>query len=147
MPQTSTAQERRTLSLHHIKALLSVRNEMLALYGQLATKTPFEKHPSAKKLLQTFCAALVDYTADAHFELYRYLDENKERRQSVLRVADNTYPRICEITQQILDFNDKYDCEAHCDLKALANDLSRIGELLADRAGLEDQLIHAMIDR
>lgn len=147
MPQTNTAQERRTLSLHHIKVLLAARNETLTLYSQLAAKTPFEKHPSAKKLLQTFCAALVDYTAGAHFELYRYLDENKERRQSLLRVADDTYPAICDITQQILDFNDKYDCEEHCDLKALAADLSRIGELLADRAGLEDLLIHAMMDR
>ena len=35
-------------------------------------------------MVRRFCQALVDYAATAHFQLYRYIVENKERRQAVL---------------------------------------------------------------
>ena len=61
------------------------------------------------------------------------------------KLAGEIYPRISDITQSILDFNDKYDCEDHCsNLAELAKDLSNLGELLADRIELEDQLINVM---
>ncbi len=93
-------------------------------------------------LLQEFCEALVDYTASAHFQMYRYIEEDTERRQSVRDLADEVYPRIAESTQQILDFNEKYDCEDHCDnLTTLDKDLSFLGEALADRIQLEDRMV------
>jgi len=95
--------------------------------------------------LQEFCEALVDYTASAHFQLYRFIDEGTERRTKVLDIAEQVYPNIAETTQQILDFNEKYDCEEHCnDLSKLDNDLSHLGEILADRILYEDQVIAAI---
>ena len=48
-------------------------------------------------------------------------------------------------TAAILEFNDIYDSEEHCKaLDRLDNDLSQLGEVLADRITLEDMVIEAM---
>lgn len=135
--------ERRAQSQREIGALVESRTGTLAILGELASKQPFTPpEHDIQLLLQNFCESLIDYTASAHFQLYRHIDENKERRMSVLEIADQIYPRVAETTQSFLDFNDKYDCEDHCDnLSELAKDLSKLGELLADRIELEDQLI------
>lgn len=138
-------QERRTRSLSMVRKLVEGRTEMLSLYGQLASKTPFQQYQEVPSLLQDFCAALVDYTANAHFQLYRFFAEKRERRQEVLEVADKIYPRIIDATQLVLDFNDKYDSEQkQIGLASLEEDLSRLGEQLADRIELEDELINIL---
>jgi regulator of sigma D len=97
------------------------------------------------KALRRFCEALIDYTASAHFQLYRYLADNRERRQSVLAIADELYPKIVETTDQILRFNDKYESMSiDNSIEFLAVDLSNLGECIADRIQLEDQVISAM---
>lgn len=143
--KTSQPVERRAQSHEDIDKLVERRTETLSLLSNLADKRPFKPEHDTQVLLQNFCESLIDYTAGAHFQLYRHIDEDKERRQPVRKIAGEIYPRIMEITQTILDFNDKYDCEDHCDnLEDLAKDLSELGEQLADRIELEDRLIRIM---
>lgn len=138
-------QERRGSSHSNIETLVSSRTGTLALYSQLASRTPFNSDKPTQKLLQEFCESLIDYTASAHFQLYRHIDEKMERRQNVQSIAQNVYPEIESITQKILDFNDKYDCQDHCNnLGGLEGDLSMLGEILADRIEMEDQVINAL---
>lgn len=137
--------ERRGQSHKDIELLIESRNETLALFGRLVEKRPFKAEHDTQVLLQNFIESLIDYTASAHFQLYRHIDEDKERRAPVQEIAGQVYPRISEITQDFLEFNDKYDCEDHCDnLDELSNDLSKLGEKLADRIEMEDQLIGVM---
>lgn len=146
MLQEQRVSDRRARSSNLIRKLVDSRTEMLALYGELIGKRPFTGDPSVPSLLQRFCQSLVDYTAQAHFQLYRHFAENRERRVAVITVAEQIYPRVLEITQSILDFNDKYDCEDHCEiLSSLRENLSILGEQLADRIELEDRLISALI--
>ncbi len=141
-------QERRAASFSMIQELVNVRTEMLSLYSELATHQPFEASEPMLDLLEQFCQSLIDYTADAHFRLYRFIDERRERRRAVLEVADRVYPGIVTTTQTILDFNDKYDfTEEPPELSTLEEDLSRLGECLADRIELEDQVIRVMKGR
>jgi regulator of sigma D len=100
--------DRRRRSREKLDALVSSRTTTLALLTKLAGKQPFTPDHSMEKALREFCEALIDYTASAHFQLYRYLADNRERRQSVISLADELYPRIVETTDQILRFNDKY---------------------------------------
>ncbi len=141
--------ERRTRSLAMIKRIVSTRTEMLSLYGTLAARKPFtEDIDDISELLGEFCEDLVDYTAIAHFQLYSYFAENRERRGDVSEVIDSIYPRIVEITQSILDFNDKYDSnEQRHQLDNLEADMSKLGEELAERIELEDQLINVLVNR
>lgn len=136
--------ERRGRSLGMIAKLVEARSSMLTLYSHLGRAKPFTSNPEVGPLLEEFCESLIDYAANAHFQLYRYFAENNERRKEILDVAERVYPRIMEITNVILDFNDKYDCRDQCHhLEALEHDLSILGEYLADRIELEDTLISA----
>lgn len=143
----SLVQERRQSSHRMIQELVGVRDHMLSLYSELAAKHPFNENDSVTDLLEQFCQQLIDYTADTHFRLYRYLDEKRERRRAVLDLAEKIYPTIVTTTDSILDFNDKYDFENNREairLDTLEHDLSRLGEYLADRIELEDQLIQVL---
>ena len=142
LEQQIATRERRVRSASQINKIIDARTEMLAFFSELIAKRPFISDPDIPNLLQQFCQSLVDYTAHAHFQLYRHFAENRERRVPVSQVADEIYPGILSITQGILDFNDKYDCEDHCEsLTDLDKDLSSLGEQLADRIELEDKLI------
>jgi len=134
--------ERRASSLDKLNTLLESRTETLALFSRLAGMRPYQPNTEIQNALQEFCEALVDYTASAHFQLYRFIEEDAERRTDVRKVAEKVYADIAVSTRCILDFNEKYDCEDHCDnLATLEQDLSKLGEMLADRIALEDQVI------
>lgn len=137
--------DRRTRSRDIIRKLVDARTNMLSLYSRLAENHPFkQEEKEITALLNTFCSSLIDYTAEAHFHLYQYFANNNERRGAVKNVAEQVYNRISDITQRIVDFNDRY--ANYTDMAPgaeLEKDLSSLGELLADRIELEDQLIDA----
>jgi len=137
--------DRRSNAAEKLDVLVSSRTATLSLLAELATRQPFHPEPSMEKALREFCEALIDYTASAHFQLYRYLSDNRERRSSVLSIADKLYPVIVETTDVILRFNDKYESMSFDNsVEFLAVDLSNLGECLADRIQSEDQVIVAM---
>lgn len=145
MQTIPASEERRYAAKTKLNALMASRTETLALFNQLAGLRPFKPDDEVQMALQEFCEALVDYTASAHFQLYRFIDEGTERRVKVLEIAEKVYPSIAETTQRILDFNEKYDYEEHCnDLANLDSDLSNLGEILADRILYEDQVIEVI---
>ena len=143
--QIEDIMERRTAVHNKFHTLLETRTETLALYNQLAAMRPFKPEHDIQMLLQEFCESLVDYTASAHFQLYSYIEAGNERREVVKEIADDVYPKISSMTKAILDFNEKYDCEDHCDnLSRLDEDLSKLGEILADRIQEEDKIINVL---
>lgn len=125
-------------------SLLGARKETLSLYSELAGLRPFSEDDNVTVVLQEFCESLMDYTASAHFQLYRFLEDGSERRTNVRQVAEKIYPNISDTTEQFLDFNDKYEAEHKGQhFSSLDNDLSSLGEILADRILYEDQVISA----
>lgn len=125
-------------------SLLGARKETLSLYSELAGLRPFKEEDDVSVVLQEFCETLMDYTASAHFQLYRFLEDGSERRSNVRKVAEKIYPNISKTTEQFLDFNDKYEAEQKGEhFSSLDNDLSSLGEMLADRILYEDQVISA----
>ena len=142
--QSTETGERRSQSHNLLQELIDTRTEMLSLLGKMASMKPFQEEDQADilELLQEFCEILVDYTANAHFRLYRYIDENIEKRRSVLELAEEIYPPILETTRIIVNFNDKYESLQKGHLPtSLEADLSLLGERLAERIELEDRLI------
>lgn len=143
-PAAGRPAERRDSSRELIQKLMSERAEMLVLYCRLAgldTKGE-RRHAPAVKPLQEFCEVMVDYLAAGHFLLYERIVSGNERRQSFSQLADQLYPRIAETTQTALDFNDKYDGKNGQELSmSFDDDLSHLGETMANRIELEDQLL------
>ncbi len=143
--QATAVIERREESHSKLRALLESRTETLSLLNELVAMRPFKPEHDVQELLQEYCESLVDYTASAHFQLYSFIEEGKERRASVNTLAEAVYPRIASATQHILDFNEKYDCGEQCNnLASLDQDLSRLGEILATRIQDEDQIIELL---
>ena len=137
--------DRRQKTREKLDALVTSRTATLSLLTDLAGRRPFAPEPAMEKALREFCEALIDYTASAHFQLYRYLADNRERRTSVLSLADGLYPKIVETTDQILRFNDKYEAMSLGNsVEFLAVDLSNLAECIADRIQCEDEVISAM---
>ena len=137
--------DRRQQSREKLDALVTSRTATLSLLTDLAGRQPFTPEPSMEKALRSFCETLIDYTASAHFQLYRYLADNRERRASVLSIADELYPKIVETTDQILRFNDKYEAMSlDNSIEFLAIDLSTLAECIAERIQCEDEVISAM---
>jgi regulator of sigma D len=143
--EVQEAVERRSNSIDKLQTLLQTRTETLALLNQLVAMRPFNPDEGLQALLQEFCESLVDYTASAHFQLYRFIEEGTERRTVVKELAAKVYPRIANTTRHILDFNEKYEDENQLtDLQSLDRDLSQLGEILADRITEEDAIIEVL---
>ncbi len=142
----------RRARLHHtIDALVKLRQDVVISYCRMAGVSAFEErdienHAIKPDQLRNFCQVMVDYTAMGHFEVYQRIIEGKERRQAVKDVAKEVYPAIAETTDYLVDFNDKFDAFEGSpeDLEMLAEDLSRLGQIIAVRGELEDQILAAL---
>ena len=140
--------ERRTNTQDLIDKLMKERQEMLVLFCQVAGLEPYRRSDSLDNLLQSFCQVLIDYTAFGHFEVFGRISEGNERRTGVVRVAEEIYPDFVLASEAAVAFNDKYDLSDHVlELDHLPEDLSRLGEELAVRIELEDQLLSSMLAR
>jgi len=143
---TDERKERRAGTSQMVDNLLAERQEMLVTFCRLAGLEPYSPDKPVKRLLEEFCQLLIDYTAFGHFELYQRISEGGERRDIVARVAGEVYSHIAEVSEQAVDFNDKYDAsDHHLNLDVLPDDLSRLGERLAVRMEMEDRLISALV--
>lgn len=146
-----TGVDRRERLHHTISSLIRLRQDVVVSYCRLAGVSSFERrdveahHVDADEL-RSFCQIMVDYTAMGHFEVYQRIIEGKERRQAVKDAAAQVYPAIAETTDYLVDFNDKYDAfdGSAEDVEMLAGDLARLGQIIAIRGELEDQILDAL---
>ena len=142
--------ERRARTRKEIKKLIEDRNSVLSQYYNLAKLTEGSKDDlgDTTELLEEFCQELVDYMATGHFEIYRRIEEGNERRDEILTLAEKIMPRINTTTQIAIAFNDLYDDTSNIDndaIEQLPNYLAKLGEELATRIDLEDQLINTLL--
>jgi regulator of sigma D len=149
MEPVSTTENRRPRSREFARKLVEERTEMLVLFCRVAGCAPYDsskERASAQRHLEKFCQVLMDYVAAGHFGLYERIVSGNERRKAVSDLADELYPRIAPTTDAAVDFNDKYDCSDHCPMGDLEADMSRLGEQLAVRAELEDQILRVLTE-
>ncbi len=138
--------ERRDKTHAMITELLQERQQVWALYCSVAGLEPFTPDKPVHTLLQDFCQVLVDYISLGHFGIYQRITNGKERRIQVIQIAEKIYPPIAVATDTAIEFNDKYEKLNEKEvLQNLSSDLSVLGEELAKRIELEDQLIETMV--
>ena len=141
-------ENRRTRQTQTINSLLNERQQVLVIMCELAELESGDPPPEAViENLRRFNQQLVDYTALGHFEIYERIIDGKERRGNIKKVADRVYPSISHTTQLFVDFNDKY--EGADDSESIVNlyeDLSQIGEAMAERIESEDMLLREISD-
>lgn len=120
---------------------LQERQELLESFCALSEQPGADNTPQR---LQRTCQVLVDYVSAGHFEIYqKLLEEGREQAgKEGLKRARELYQGIDATTEDILDFNDKY--QETDDLETLGADLSRLGEILATRFEAEDRMIEIL---
>ncbi len=138
--------ERRRKTGDLVEELLKERQQMWALYWELAELQPFDRHKeSTEQILARFCQTLIDYISLGHFGIYYRIINGTERRRKVIEAAQRLYPGIAEATEVALKFNTCYEAGKLLDPAVLMQELSKLGEALAARIELEDQLIASML--
>lgn len=125
---------------------LQARKQLLVAYCTLVGIKPNkEKHtPLNEKALDNFCQNLVDYLSAGHFNIYARIIKQVEGSNSPkMALATQFYPKLQDNTETIMAFYDRYT-EVDIDQDVCTEfhqALSDIGEALAARFSLEDQLI------
>lgn len=128
-----------------IKIWLEARRILLITFCELSKVKKFhDKNINQCQLLQTFCQQLVDYISEGHFEIFEQLmnEGHLFNDAEALASGKKLLPDIYALTDLILDFNDKY--LATDDLSSVSIDLSNLGEHLAQRFEIEDNMVNIL---
>lgn len=124
---------------------LKDRQELLVHYCDLSGESDFSQTEVLEQKLVTLCETLVDYVSTGHFEIYEQLirEAREFNNDDGLELAAKVYPRIQQTTEVALNFNDQVDAGTLSEpaVKALYDELSRLGETLESRFEMEDCLI------
>ena len=123
---------------------LNNRQQLLVLLYRLLKVHPFvdEHLETDHDSLQTFCQNLIDYVSAGHFEIFEKIAEASEYSDNSGLDRD-LLVSILRTTVTAMDFSSKY--EKVVDTQDLKQDLSKLGEALARRMDLEDELIQTYV--
>lgn len=120
---------------HHIRHWINHRHSMWTQFTHLCMT--YREEPGN---LQIFCQHLMDYIAMGHFKIFEKLEEFYQSASTENQALNTVLLNKIALTTDIaVDFNDKYTEPKN--LEDLAQDLSHLGEHLANRMEWEDQLI------
>ncbi len=147
MPAVITEdQERRSQSQQLVDELQAERKQLWALFCQIAEMKPFDEIDEVTPVLMQFSEILVDYVSLGHFGLFERALSGNERRSNILQTVKQIYPSYSQTTDSVIAFNDCYDDSKKVrDLKDLEKNLSQLGEELAKRMELEDQVCAVLL--
>lgn len=139
-----TAQERWGGVSDIIDKWLQDRKKLLVQYCKLSDVAEKINEENSGTGVQTLCQIMVDYMSAGHFEVYdQLLKEGQEfDDQDGLATASECFKIVDSTTEDILDFNDKY--QETDDLGTIVKDLSDLGEVLAHRFEAEDSMIEVL---
>lgn len=124
---------------------LHERQQLLVDYCNLSGIQTFdEENIQHQDQVKRLCQILVDYASAGHFEVYdQLIKEGKDFNDTAgLSQAAELYKVIDLTTEELLDFNDKY--QETDDLADLVTDLSVMGQHLETRFTAEDQMIEVL---
>lgn len=135
---------------HLITTWLAERQELIVIYCALSGLGELSiNNTKGLNKLRQLCQILLDYTSAGHFEVYdQLLTEAQSYNDGSADLLSKLYPRIAQSTEVFIAFNDTYDTDDHCTqaISQLKSELSTLGEAMAIRFALEDELIKALHD-
>lgn len=126
---------------------LKERQELIVKFCALSATSDISQPDNVAKEFEQLCEILVDYVSVGHFEVFDQLvEEAKEFNDGGIELAEKIIPKIQEITEKTLHFNDRFDVTEKSErgLTVLLKDLSDLGEILEERFEMEDVLIEAL---
>lgn len=131
-----------------VQRWLHERQELIVLMCAINGLEDFTpRHTATSTKIQAFCQVLIDYMSAGHFEIYdELLREGESVSGAALERARRILAKLQKSTDAALRFNDVYDTDEHCEelIDNLPLELSELGELLAERFQLEDEMIRLL---
>lgn len=137
-----------TVQHAHAKQLVAElqeeRSRVWGLYCQIAEMKPLFASTEIRPLLSNFLQSLIDYVSLGHFGMYEQL--TKSCPPDDLSYAGRMYPKFSRTTASAVSFSERYESSRR-NFRAdnLAQDLSVLGENLAERMELEDRLCSMLL--
>jgi len=125
-----------------LKRWLSYRQELIIQFNSLCHYRPFTKNAESSELktvLITFCQDLIDYISMGQFEIFTLLMKQIEEIPGGNLPSEVLMEELKHTTLAALEFSDKYSTAPN--LTTLDADLSYLGEQIACRFDLEDDLV------
>ena len=126
---------------------LAERAEVIVRYCKLSGYRKQTKLPESEQI-NGFCDVLIDYVSAGHFEVYQQIVNDCDvNGPTSIETLQELYPHISKTTDIVVDFNEKYSKLVSDDAEQMSsfdNDLSILGEAIATRVDLEDNLIEIL---
>jgi regulator of sigma D len=126
---------------------LAERSQVIVMYCRLSGFRNQTKLPENDQI-NGFCDVLIDYVSAGHFEVYQQIANDCEiNGPTSLQLLNRLYPDISKTTDIVVDFNEKYSKMMANDSEMMTRfdqDLSILGEAIAKRVDLEDNLIETL---
>ncbi len=127
---------------------LAERSQVIVMYCRLSGFRNQTKLPENDQI-NGFCDVLIDYVSAGHFEVYQQIASDCEiNGPNSIKLLNELYPDISKTTDIVVDFNEKYSkMMASEDIEMMSKfdrDLSILGEAIAKRVDLEDNLIETL---
>lgn len=130
-----------------IDSWLTERTQVIVLYCKLSGYRNQTKLPGDEQI-NLFCDILIDYVSAGHFEVYEQIVNNCDiNGPESLELLNKLYPDISKTTDVVVEFNERYSKKFNNDADYMVKfdrDLSTLGEALAKRIDLEDNLIDTL---
>ena len=125
---------------------LAERSQVIVLFCKLSGYRNQTKLPEDDQI-NLFCDILIDYVSAGHFEVYEQIVNDCEiNGPTSIELLKDLYPRISKTTDIVVDFNEKYSdgLNDSVHVSGFDTDLSMLGEAIAKRVDLEDDLIETL---
>lgn len=126
---------------------LAERSQVIVQFCKLSGYRNQAELPESKQI-NGFCDILIDYVSAGHFEVYEQIVNDCDiNGPASIELLNNLYPNISKTTDIVVGFNEKYSKvlvgEGNL-MSAFDSDLSLLGEAIAQRVELEDNLIDTL---
>lgn len=125
-----------------LKLWLSQRQELIIQFNSLCHLRPFAQHNDSASLdnhILTFCQVLIDYVSMGQFEMFALIVKKVESIRGCQLPPTELLESLKQTSLIALEFSDKY--ASHPELNTLDEDLNYLGEQIASRFDLEDDLV------
>jgi regulator of sigma D len=130
---------------HLVAELQEERSQVWGLYCQIAELKPLYDSQEIRPILSNFLQLLIDYVSLGHFGVYERLVSDP-LQAGKLAYAEKIYPAFSTTTHSVISFNERYDNTLRrFKTEEFAQDLSLLGEQLAQRMDLEDELCSMLL--
>lgn len=145
--QKSTPQLKTARKSTAVNSWLAERSQVIVMYCKLSGYRNQTKLPENGQI-NGFCDILIDYVSAGHFEVYEQIVNDCDiNGPTSIELLNKLYPDISKTTDVVVSFNEKYSKTVNSNDELMSrfdSDLSLLGEAIAKRVDLEDNLIDTL---